>query len=36
MKEEQFDKQKIIDYWMIGSDDDYDTMIAMYDTHRYS
>ena len=36
MDKEQFDKQKIIDHWVIGSDDDHDTMIAMYDTHRYS
>lgn len=36
MNKKQFNKQKIIDYWVAGSDDDYDTMIAMYDTHRYS
>lgn len=36
MNKEQFDKQKIIDHWLDGSDDDYDTMIAMYDTKRYS
>ena len=36
MKKEQFDKQKLIDHWIVGSDDDYDTMIAMIDTKRYS
>ena len=36
MSKEQFEKQKIIDFWVISSDDDFDTMMAMYDTHRYS
>ena len=36
MKKEQFNKQKIIDHWIAGSNDDYNTMIAMYETHRYS
>lgn len=36
MKKEQFNIQKIIDHWIAGSDDDYNTMIAMYETHRYS
>jgi len=36
MNKEQFDKQKIIDYWIVSSEDDYDTMIAMLDTKRYS
>ena len=30
------DKNKLIQYWINGSDDDYDTMIAMYDKRRYS
>lgn len=36
MDNKQFNKQKIIDYWVISSNDDYDTMLAMYDTNRYS
>jgi HEPN domain-containing protein len=36
MNKKQFEKQKIIDYWMVSSDDDYDTMIAMLNTKRYS
>ncbi len=36
MNKKQFDKQKIIDHWIMGSNEDYDTMIALYDTHRYS
>ena len=30
------DKDKIINYWIEGSDDDYETMIAMYDSKKYS
>ena len=36
MNKEQFDIQKIIDHWIISSDDDYDTMIAMFDAKRYN
>lgn len=36
MNIKQFDKQKLIDFWIVGADDDYDTMIAMFDTKRYS
>ena len=36
MNKKQFDKQKIIDYWIVGSDEDYDTMTALHDTQRYS
>lgn len=36
MNKKPFDKQKVINYWITGSDDDYDTMIAMHDTKRYS
>ena len=36
MNIKQFDKQKLIDFWIAGADDDYDTMIAMFDTKRYS
>lgn len=36
MNIKQFDKQKLIDFWIAGADDDYDTMTAMFDTKRYS
>jgi len=36
MNKEQFNKQKVIDYWILGSTDDYDTMMAMLDTKRYN
>ena len=36
MNIKQFDKQKLIDFWIAGAEDDYDTMIAMFDTKRYS
>jgi HEPN domain-containing protein len=29
-------KDKLIQYWIDGSDDDFETMIAMYDSKRYS
>jgi len=36
MNKEQFEIQKIIDLWIVGSDDDFDTMVAMLDAKRYS
>lgn len=36
MNKEHFNKQKIIDHWILNSNDDYDTMMAMLDTKRYS
>ena len=36
MKEEQFNKNIIINHWVSSSDDDYDTLMAMFDTKRYS
>ena len=32
----QFDKEKLINHWIAGSDDDFETMIAMFETKRYS
>ncbi len=29
-------KGKLIDYWIDGADDDFDTMIAMFDAKRYN
>jgi HEPN domain-containing protein len=36
MENKGFDKVKLIDYWISGSDDDYETMIAMFDSKRFS
>ncbi len=36
MNKEQFDKQKIIDHWIVSSEDDFITMMAMLDSKRYS
>ncbi len=36
MEQKSFDKNKLIKYWIDSSDDDYDTMIAMYDSKKYN
>jgi HEPN domain-containing protein len=36
MEEQGFNKEKLIQYWVEGSDDDYETMEAMYRSKRYS
>ncbi len=36
MKNDGLDKQKLINYWIEGSDDDYQTMMAMYKSKRYN
>jgi HEPN domain-containing protein len=36
METANFDKDKIIKYWIDSSDDDFDTMIAMFDSKRYN
>lgn len=36
MNKKQFDTIKVIQHWIAGSDEDFDTMIAMYDSKRYS
>jgi hypothetical protein len=36
MDKQEFDTNRIIDFWITGSDDDFETMQAMYDTKRYS
>ncbi|HEC42553.1 MAG TPA: HEPN domain-containing protein [Bacteroides sp.] len=36
MGNRKFDKDKLIKYWVDGADDDFDTMIAMFDSRRYS
>ena len=36
MDKQEFNTDKIISFWITGSDDDFETMQAMYDTKRYS
>lgn len=36
MTNADFNRNKIIKYWIESSDDDFDTMIAMFDTRRFS
>lgn len=36
METTEFDKDKIVKYWIESSDDDFDTMIAMFDGKRYN
>jgi len=36
MNTDEFDKQKLINHWLVGSDEDYKTMIAMLDAKRFS
>jgi HEPN domain-containing protein len=36
MNAKKFDIQKIINHWLSSSNDDYDTMIAMLESRRYS
>lgn len=36
MDNSEFNKDKIIKYWIDSSDDDFDTMLAMYESKRYS
>lgn len=31
-----FNKERLITYWIEGSDDDFETMTAMFDSKRYS
>jgi HEPN domain-containing protein len=36
MENLDFDKNKLINYWINSSDEDFDTMIVMFDSKRYS
>lgn len=36
MENTEFDRDKIVNYWLDSSDDDFDTMMAMYESKRYS
>src|ERR1035437_8574639 len=36
MENEYFNKDKLIKYWIESSDEDFETMIAMFDSKRYN
>lgn len=36
MSDQNLDKDKMIQYWTYSSDEDYDTMLAMHNSKRYS
>lgn len=36
MNKPSFNKEKIINYWIESADEDYETMLAMYDSKRLS
>ncbi|MCF8348451.1 MAG: HEPN domain-containing protein [Bacteroidales bacterium] len=36
MEDANFDKEKLIKFWTEGSDDDFETMIVMFEARRYS
>ncbi len=36
MNKKEFNKKTVIEHWVKNADDDYDTMIAMLNSKRYS
>ena len=36
MDNKELNKDKLVHYWMESSDDDFETMMAMYDTRRFN
>jgi len=36
MENNEFNKKKLIDYWINSSDDDFETMISLFDNKRYN
>ena len=36
MEQKDFDKNKLIKHWFDSSDDDYDTMIAMFESKKFN
>lgn len=36
MEQNEFDKDKLIKYWIESSDDDFETMTALFENKRYS
>jgi len=36
MEQTDFDKNKLIEYWLASSDDDFETMQAMFESKKYN
>ncbi len=36
MEDAKFDRDKLINYWIDSSNEDFETMIVMYESKRYS
>lgn len=36
MEPKEIDKQKLIDYWLKSSDEDFDTMIVLFENKKYN
>lgn len=36
MEQKDFDKDKLIQYWSDSSDEDFDTMITMYESKKFN
>jgi HEPN domain-containing protein len=36
MVKQEFDKNKLIEYWLESANDDYETMITMFDSKKYN
>ncbi|KAF0237148.1 MAG: hypothetical protein FD181_2188 [Prolixibacteraceae bacterium] len=36
MENTEFDRDKIVNYWLDSSDDDFDTMMAMFESNLHS
>jgi hypothetical protein len=36
MEQKDFDKEKLIKYWSESSDDDFETMLAMFESKKYN
>lgn len=36
MEQNEFDREKLVNYWINSSEDDFETMLAMFETKRYS
>lgn len=36
MEQKEIDKEKLIKFWIESSDEDFDTMIAMFETRRFN
>ena len=36
MEKQEFDTEKLINYWITSSDEDFDTMLAMFESKRFN